>query len=66
MTAVEELFQRGNQYAMLEDDMIVSTKITVIVATDPMRDTRGQDKRGGDRRSIYENRDVREINLEER
>ena len=26
LTSINELFQRGNQYAMLEDDIVVATK----------------------------------------
>ena len=26
LTSIDELFQRGNQYAMLEDDIVVATK----------------------------------------
>ena len=41
LATVDELFQIGNQYAMLEDDIIATTKTTVVVTSDPMRDARG-------------------------
>ena len=33
-TTIDELFQRGNQYSMLEDDIVVATKLTVVATLD--------------------------------
>ena len=51
---VDELFQRGNRYAMLEDDIVIATKRTVTITSDAkqysgskgMRGRDDQDKRG--------------------
>ena len=45
---VDELFQKGNQYAMLEDDTIIATKRTVASMTDLGRYSHGRGKRSYD------------------
>ena len=45
-TTVGKLFQRGNQYALLEDDTLIATKRTVASTGDPRRDSQGYGKRG--------------------
>ena len=35
-TSIDELFQRGNQYAMLEEDVVVATKRTVASTSSPL------------------------------
>ena len=47
-TTKEELFQRGNKYAMLEDDTIAATKRTVASTSDSRRNSHGKGKRGRD------------------
>ena len=45
---VEELFQRGNQCAMLEEDKIVGNKSTIAVVSDSRHDSNSRGKRGCD------------------
>ena len=49
---IDELFQRGNQYAMLEDDILATTKRMVANAFD------GQGRSGGKRKRTRRDRDL--------
>ena len=33
-TTIDDLFQRGNQHAMIKDDIVAATKRTVVAASD--------------------------------
>ena len=44
-TSINELFRRGNQYAMLEDDVIATTRRTVTNASESRSYSRGKGKR---------------------
>ena len=44
-TSIDELFKRGNQYAMLEDDVIAETKQTVTSSSESRSYSRGKGKR---------------------
>ena len=47
-TMIDELFQRGNQYAMLEDDVVATTKQTVADTSDVGRDNGSKGNRNQD------------------
>ena len=44
-TPINELFRRGNQYAMLKDDVIAATRQTVTNASESRSYSRGKGKR---------------------
>ena len=61
-TTINDLFQRGNQYAMLEDDIVVVTKRTVAKASNSRHHSESKGKRGRDdqdKRGKHESRDSR-------
>ena len=43
-TSIDELFQRGNQYAMLEDDVMATMKRTVASTSDCKGDSGCKEK----------------------
>ena len=45
---IDELFQRGNQYAMLEDDIVEATKLTVATTSNSRHYGENKGKRGRD------------------
>ena len=64
-TIVDELFQRGNQYATLENDVIATTKRTVVSTYDLRRDSWGRGKMshdGQNKGDRHESRDSQRTN----
>ena len=46
LATVDELFQRGNQCAMLEDDIVAATKRTIAITSDAIQYGGSKGKRG--------------------
>ena len=59
-TTIHELFQRGNQYAMVEDDTVPATKRTVVATSEARHYDGNRGKRGSnsqDRKGKHEHKD---------
>ena len=65
-TTVDELFQRGNQYAMLEEDVVTVTKRTVASTSDSQSYGGNKEKQGQgdqDRRGKHDSSDSSHTDL---
>ena len=59
---IDEIFQIGNQYAMLKDNTIVATKRTMTTTSEPRHNGGSRGKRGRegqDRESTYDSKESR-------
>ena len=60
-TTIDKLFQRGNQYTMLEDDIVTATKRTVATTSDSRHCDKSKGKRGRDEQDRRDKRDPRDL-----
>ena len=60
-TTIDKLFQRVNQYTMLEDDIVTATKRTVATTSDSRHYDKSKGKRGRDEQDRRDKRDPRDL-----